>query len=368
MGQDKGGNLGKTKRRRQPKKKVISGGNDAQTQVRAAKAQTNALFTLATTSNPNPKHLGPFSDRQRILVVGDGDLSFSLSLAIFLGGRSLVATCYDSKREVKEKYTNALLNADALESAGAQVHFDVDGTALENETWLRSAGDKFHAIVFNFPHLGGATEEDVAKNQHLLCHFFYSTRPFLHPTRGQVLVALRNTLFYNRWKIQEQAQRSGFKMKKVEPFDSSIYSGYEPQRTHPASFRGEPPSTTGAHYYIFALDPTLQPDDPRVADAQNDAAHAKAKPPTAQVVPKHAAKKVQLATSAFFIVVAISELSQQHCLACLSQVKQDKSETTAASLECKVCATKFRDLKKYNAHINSAKHARRAKAQKKQRA
>jgi hypothetical protein len=52
-------------------------------------------------------------------------------------------------------------------------------------------------------------------------------------------------------------------MIRMESFDASIYHGYEAQRTHPASFRGEPPSTTGAHYYIFAVDKSLQPADPR---------------------------------------------------------------------------------------------------------
>ena len=50
---------------------------------------------------------------------------------------------------------------------------------------------------------------------------------------------------------------------RMEPFNASIYSGYEPQRTHPASFRGEPPSTTGARYYIFTLDGSIQVVDPR---------------------------------------------------------------------------------------------------------
>lgn len=122
---------------------------------------------------------------------------------------------------------------------------------------------------------------------------------------------------------------------RTEPFDSSIYSGYEPQRTHPASFRGDPPSTTGAHYYIFAKDSALTPEDPRSSSAAADASEANdgdAKPQR-----KQAWKKPTAA---------------------------DKS-AAAASLECKVCATAFKDLKKYNAHINSAKHARKVKAQKK---
>ncbi|KAG1686994.1 hypothetical protein DVH05_005734 [Phytophthora capsici] len=314
----------KKKRRRQDKKHAANGSNAAAQQIRAAKSQTNAIFSLTASSNPNPKNLGPFSDRQRILVVGDGDFSFSLALAVFLGGKNLVATCYDSKLDLKEKYTNALLNCDALETAGAEVHFDVDATHLENQNWLNGA-QPFQSIVFNFPHLGGATEEDVANNQKLLRDFFYSTRQYLHPSRGQVLVSLRNTLFYNRWRIQEQAVASGFKLKRTEVFDASIYSGYEPQRTHPASFRGDPPSTTGAHYFIFTPDQSLQVADPR--------------------------KKVSMESTSDSTRVK----------------KAEKKKVVAPQQQtaCKPCGLTFRDVKKYNGHMNSAKHAKKVKALKK---
>ncbi|TYZ69103.1 hypothetical protein PybrP1_009911 [[Pythium] brassicae (nom. inval.)] len=336
MGQDKGGNLSGKRKRPHNKVKKKAGTPAAAEHVRAAKSHTSALFALATASNPNPKHLGPFSDRQRILVVGDGDLSFALALAVFLGGGNIVATCYDSKREAQDKYPNLVVNADALESAGAQVHFGVDGTALEREAWLRNAAP-FHAVVFNFPHLGGATEEDVAKNQALLRGFFCSARPFLHAARGQVLVSLRNTLFYNRWRILEQARASDYKLVRTEPFDGSIYSGYEPQRTHPASFRGEPPSTTGAHYHIFAVDSAQTPKDPRAASTAPQLTASRGDATTHERPPANKPKSAQ------------------------------RAPTTASpsALECKVCATRFKDLKKYNAHINSAKHARKVKAQKK---
>ncbi|KAI9915479.1 hypothetical protein PsorP6_007632 [Peronosclerospora sorghi] len=231
-------------------------------QICSVKSQTNAIFSLTTSSNPNPKKLGPFSDRQRILIVGDGDFSFSLSLAVFLGGKNLVATCYDSKSDLNKKYSNALLNADALETAGAEVHFNVNATCLEKESWISNT-HPYHSIVFNFPHVGGGTEADVTSNQKLLRDFFYSTRKYLHPTRGQVLVSLRNTLFYNRWKIQEQAKMSGFNLKRTELFDASIYSGYEPQRTYPALIRAEPPSTAGAKYFVFILAKSIEVVRPR---------------------------------------------------------------------------------------------------------
>ncbi|TMW64296.1 hypothetical protein Poli38472_012918 [Pythium oligandrum] len=329
-----GGGAPPKKHKRQQSKKASASAQAPAAQVRnVMKAQTNALLNLASFSNPNPKTLGPFSDRHRILIVGDGDFSFALSLAVYMGGRNITATCYDSQHDLREKYSNALVNADALETAGASVHYSVDATALEKEAWIHSV-ERFHSIAFNFPHLGGATEEDVEKNQELLRDFFYSTRAFLHPTQGQVLVALRNTLFYNRWDIEEQARISGFKLKRIEAFDSSIYSGYQAQRTHPASFRGEPPSTVGARYFIFSKDPSANPVDPRTSkpSSQPSTAHGKTKSKPLK------GKKTQDATD------------------------------SSASFNCKVCGVSFRDSKKFNGHMNSAKHARKVKQQQKKSA
>ncbi|DBA01132.1 TPA: hypothetical protein N0F65_001760 [Lagenidium giganteum] len=307
----------------------------ASAHIRAVKSQTNALLALTNASNPNPKKLGPFSDRQRILVVGDGDFSFSLALSVYLSGRNIVATCYDSKRELQDKYSQALVNVDALETAGASVHWGVDATALEKEKWIHldAYADGFHAIVFNFPHLGGSTEEDIGKNQELLRNFFYSSRAFLHSTQGHVYVSLRNTLFYNRWKIQEQAKLSGFKLKRVEPFDSSLYAGYEPQRTHPAAFRGEPPSTDGANTFVFTIDPTLTVEDPRHQAVKTSTKHSQSNKQTKAV----------------------------------ASTKKEAKPAVAPVMDCKVCRLSFRDAKKYNGHINSSKHAKKVKAAKKQK-
>ncbi|CEG45547.1 Uncharacterized conserved protein [Plasmopara halstedii] len=320
------------KSRRYDKKQTTKNRKATTLQIRAAKSQTNAIFSLAASSNPNPKNIGPFSDSQRILVVGDGDFSFSLSLAVFLGGKNLVATCYDSELELKDKYPNALLNCDALDTAGAEVHFDVDATNLKKEKWLDEA-HPFHMIVFNFPHLGGGTEEDVTNNQKLLKNFFYATREFLHPDRGHVLVSLRNTPFYRRWKIQEQAAASGFQLRRTEAFNADIYSGYEAQRTHPASFRGEPPSTAGSHYYFFALDKSY--------DEENSNQQAYKKPKANDLCNSNDMKKE------------------------IAKIKRGASSAPSLRLICQPCGLTFRDTKKYNGHLNSAKHAKKVKALKK---
>ncbi|KDO25410.1 hypothetical protein SPRG_09352 [Saprolegnia parasitica CBS 223.65] len=281
----------------------------------------STIFHQANLSNPNPKIVGNVADRHDVLVVGDGDLSFSLALATNLGGQRIV---YDSQAELLSKYPTASANIRGLQITHAEIHVGVDATALEKQDWIHTKS--FDRILFNFPHLGGATEEDVQMNQDLLFRFFVSARPFLKTPRGEIHVALRNTLFYNRWNIQAQAERAGYTLKRLDAFDIGLYPGYEAQRTHPASFRGEPPSTKGAWTHVFSVNEAWVPP----VDVDDD------------VVPEVVAAKPKVAAKV---------------------VKKEKAQVW----KCDPCKATFQLQTKYNAHINSSKHAKVVKALKKQK-
>ncbi|RQM27924.1 hypothetical protein B5M09_007520 [Aphanomyces astaci] len=208
-------------------------------------ASASSAFHQANISNPNPKSVGGVSDKHRVLVVGDGDFSFSLALATRLGGEKIVATAYDSEAELLAKYPNVSANIRGLKvtqvsyktykpykttiiylpmdgfphihtfiHSQADIHVGVDATNLARESWIQTL--TFDRIVFNFPHLGGATEEDVERNQDLLWRFFQSSRKYLDNSKGEVHVALRNTLFYNRWDVTAQATKAGLKLKRYK--------------------------------------------------------------------------------------------------------------------------------------------------------
>ena len=74
-----------------------------------------------------------FSSKSRVLLVGEGDFSFALSLTATIGGASLVATSLDTRGEVMKKYgANAQQNIRALRAAGARICHGVDATSRES--------------------------------------------------------------------------------------------------------------------------------------------------------------------------------------------------------------------------------------------
>ncbi len=129
-----------------------------------------------------------------VLILGDGDFSFSLSMLKqlqitvqqpkfdLLGCETLLyelfTSSFDSEEEIRKKYpeSNHILN-ELRKDKNATVNHDVDATKLEHcqvlQDRLVSRGEIkncFTDIIFNFPHLG---KEDCIAHSSLLAHVMH---------------------------------------------------------------------------------------------------------------------------------------------------------------------------------------------------
>ena len=116
----------------------------------------------------------PFDADDKILLVGEGDFSFSRSLLEYHGCITLHATSYDTRSTVLSKYSQAASNTKTLEESDCKVGYGVDATKLGrpggNGGTKQIKKSSWDAIVFNFPHVGGLTKDvnrQVRANQGL---------------------------------------------------------------------------------------------------------------------------------------------------------------------------------------------------------
>jgi 25S rRNA (uracil2634-N3)-methyltransferase len=203
--------------------------------------------------NKRPRSEISYKKEQSIMVIGDGDFSFSNGLVAHRkSGLKIVATSYDAEVEVKTKYKNAGKMIEQLKKKGTVVLHEVDGTKLE-ETF----GDtcKMDRIIWNFPHSG---EQRVHVNRALLRDFFESALKKMAPG-AQVHVSLKTRPPYSGWNIEEQAVLSGLELIQVASFDPSRFPGYEHKATvGAATFEGTHAfdEKKDCKTYVFRADPT----------------------------------------------------------------------------------------------------------------
>ncbi|PVI03440.1 hypothetical protein DM02DRAFT_716828 [Periconia macrospinosa] len=243
-----------------------------------ATSQSTSTPNTSTPSKPKPKPKTyqasqkppiPFGTHDKILLVGEGDFSFTRSLVLDHGCANVTATSYDSRDEVLAKYPRFAEIEEELTNLTPPVplHFGVDATRVAGYKNVRPAEEDdaedsnerkgkgtWDTIAFLFPHTGGLSTDvnrQARANQSLIVSFFSSCLtspspppppstkkqhpqqqhlPFLKPG-GHILVSLFEGEQYDRWCIRNLARHVGLKCKTSFRFDWEEYPSYRHVRT-----------------------------------------------------------------------------------------------------------------------------------------
>lgn len=166
--------------------------------------------------------------RGRTLLVGEGNLSFSLSLTRKkrITPNNLTVTTFENTNELNEETIN---NAKNLRKLGVFVMHGVDATKL----FITLGSVRFDNIVFQFPHTGSREPIDGHNPNFILLRDFLKSAKKHLAIGGRILVSTVDNPHYNgAFQFDEAAAQSGFEAPKKYPFDPSAYAGYTHNMTH----------------------------------------------------------------------------------------------------------------------------------------
>ncbi|RCV12144.1 hypothetical protein SETIT_2G245900v2 [Setaria italica] len=178
------------------------------------------------------KWLGCYSSTQSILLVGEGNFSFSLALATAFGsGANLVATSLDTDEALKKMYSRAESNIMNLKRLGATVLHGIDVQKMKFHTDLKNR--RFDCIVYNFPHAGFKGKEYEAHmiNLHkkLVRGYFCNARHLLRPC-GEIHVSHKSGASYDKWDLEQIAAKFSLILVEKVGFQKAQYPGYNQKK------------------------------------------------------------------------------------------------------------------------------------------
>ncbi|XP_074303453.1 uncharacterized protein At4g26485-like [Silene latifolia] len=170
--------------------------------------------------------IGPYSSIQKILLVGEGDFSFSTSLAVaFESASNMIATSLNSLEFLTKHYRKFRTNKKKLESRGCTVIHGVDATKMIQHPLLGNL--RFDCIIYNFPHTGnfGKTDANMRKNQNLVRGFIRNAKEMMKED-GEIHITHKSSCFYRKWDIPKIGCDEGLHLIEEIGFKQRMYPGY----------------------------------------------------------------------------------------------------------------------------------------------
>ena len=166
-----------------------------------------------------------------ILVIGDGDFSYSVALARInqiQGDAQITASSVDTGSDIINTYSEGETNLNILDlDSNVKLKFSLDVTTP------RSFGSKpsWDSIVWNFPYPTATHRASIKDAAKLLRVFFEKLVPTLK-VGGCVYVSLSGDQgTQSMWDIEDAAWKSNLLVRDVLSFDASKIDGYNPKRS-----------------------------------------------------------------------------------------------------------------------------------------
>ncbi|KAL0399070.1 UNVERIFIED_CONTAM: Heavy metal-associated isoprenylated plant protein 41 [Sesamum radiatum] len=169
-----------------------------------------------------------YSSCHRILLVGEGDFSFSTCLAMAFGSASnIIATSLDSKAFLKKNYQNAPSNINELRIRGGKVMHGIDATEMASHELLGHL--TFDRIIFNFPFAGffkNLSRKSQLKRHRRLVSLFLKNAKEMISEEGEIHISHKTNDFHIEWKLEAVASSHRLRLMEAVNFNRLDYPGY----------------------------------------------------------------------------------------------------------------------------------------------
>lgn len=165
--------------------------------------------------------------RGKTLLVGEGNLSFALSLAKMpqLSPSAITATTFEAANKLSPETE---VRAKELQRRRVRVLHGVNAVRLTDAL----SAESFEQIVFQFPHTGSREPIRGRNPNYILVRDFLKSAKLLLQRNGKILIsAVDNPHYRGAFQFEEAAILAGCDVESY-PFDPNDFPGYQHTMTH----------------------------------------------------------------------------------------------------------------------------------------